>query len=193
MKKFIATLLFVITLISAFAVCASAASADTATERTNVFEQIYSLILSNSDKILSALAFMGSLVLAIAYRKGMLPILRGGISKIGEEIGHLKSETESFYKASEGKLSEAYKSIERAEGLFSSLSDRLAELEEELSAQNADRTNYSQMRIIMSAQIDMLYEIFMASSLPAYQKENVGEKICEMKKALAAGEAAGNE
>lgn len=192
MKRIITVLILTLTMIFALAVSASA-TGGIETDRSNVFEEIYDTAISHSDTILSALAFIGSLVLAIAYRKGMLPLLRGGIGKIGEEIGRLKSSAEAFYEGNEKKLGRAYESIERAEGLFSSLSDRLAVLEEELAAQSADRAHYSEMRIVMGAQIDMLYEIFMASSLPAYQKESVGEKICEMKRALAAVEADGNE
>jgi hypothetical protein len=41
------------------------------------------------------------------------------------------------------------------------------------------------MKTIMSAQVDMLYNIFMSSSLPQYSKDAVGERISEMKAALA--------
>ena len=37
------------------------------------------------------------------------------------------------------------------------------------------------MKIILSAQIDMLYDIFMTSSLPQYQKDAVSKRIGEMK------------
>ena len=37
----------------------------------------------------------------------------------------------------------------------------------------------------MKAQVDMLYEIFMSSSLPQYQKDSVGEKISSMRKSLS--------
>ena len=36
----------------------------------------------------------------------------------------------------------------------------------------------------MQNQIDMLYEVFISSSLPLYQKEAVGERIAEMKRIL---------
>ena len=40
------------------------------------------------------------------------------------------------------------------------------------------------MKIILESQIDMLYDIFMSSSIPLFQKEAVGEKISAMKKRL---------
>ena len=44
------------------------------------------------------------------------------------------------------------------------------------------------MRVIMSTQIDLLHDIFMSSSLPYYRKEEVGERVAEMKRALTAAE-----
>ena len=41
---------------------------------------------------------------------------------------------------------------------------------------------------VLKAEIDMLYEIFMAASLPQYLKERVGERVAEMKHALTEGE-----
>ena len=37
------------------------------------------------------------------------------------------------------------------------------------------------MKALMSAQIDMLYDIFMTSSLPQYQKDAVNQRVKEMK------------
>ena len=36
--------------------------------------------------------------------------------------------------------------------------------------------------------IDMLYEVFMHSSLPQYSKDALGEKVAEMKKSISLGE-----
>ena len=41
------------------------------------------------------------------------------------------------------------------------------------------------MKALMSAQIDMLYDIFMTSSLPQYQKDAVNKRISEMKEVRA--------
>ena len=37
---------------------------------------------------------------------------------------------------------------------------------------------------MVKAQIDMLYDVFMSSALPQYQKDAVGERIAKMKEAL---------
>ena len=46
------------------------------------------------------------------------------------------------------------------------------------------------MRTILAGQIDMLYSIFMSSGLPQYQKDEIGEKIKEMREELKSYEAA---
>ena len=45
------------------------------------------------------------------------------------------------------------------------------------------------MRTILAGQIDMLYAIFMSSGLPQYQKDEIGEKIKEMREELKSYEA----
>ena len=41
-----------------------------------------------------------------------------------------------------------------------------------------------QLRLVVDTQIDMLYDIFMSSALPQYQKDAVGERIAKMKGAI---------
>jgi hypothetical protein len=40
----------------------------------------------------------------------------------------------------------------------------------------------------MLGEIDMLYEIFISSSLPQYSKDAISERVAKMKKILLAGE-----
>ena len=42
----------------------------------------------------------------------------------------------------------------------------------------------AELRLILNSQIELLYEIFMSSSLPTYQKDAVGARFAEMKRAL---------
>ena len=44
--------------------------------------------------------------------------------------------------------------------------------------------NYEKIKFVLESQIDMLYTIFISSSLPQYQKEEVGAKINQMKEEL---------
>ena len=185
MKKiFTATVLFML-VFSIFSATAFASEADVSTgEGRNAFESLYYELCEHSDKIFSALAFVGSLLLIFTYRRGMLPILKGGISTLSASVTNLKEEAKKSGKLSESEIKNATEKLEKAENLLNVLTERLTRLDEELEgAKERDKQN-EDLKIIMKHQIDMLYEIFMSSSLPVYQKEAVGEKISIMKEQL---------
>jgi hypothetical protein len=90
----LSTLVIVLTLF--FSVKAFAAEDICAAEEITVeggeetfFDALYEACLTNADKIFSLLAFGGSLVTVISYRKGLLPLLTSGLrslKKSSEEI-----------------------------------------------------------------------------------------------------------
>lgn len=186
MKKiFTAAILFVL-VFSILSATAFANEADTGTdEEKNVFESLYSEISEHSDKIFSALAFVGSLLLIFTYRKGMLPILKGGIASLTSSVSHLKEEAKKSGELSESEIKNAAEKLEKAENILGALSERLTKLGDELEEAKAEQKKNADIKIIIEYQIDMLYEIFMSSSLPLYQKEAVGEKISAMKEKLS--------
>ena len=190
MKRII-TLLFLLTLIiSMFSVCAFAAEEEVAPtpESTTVFEEIYDQVLAHSDKILSALAFLASLFLAFAYKRGFLPLIRGGLNAISNAVGSLKDESERASEISREALAEANDKLAVAEQSLSELTEKLAVFEQELGNTKDMKTKTEEFRLVLETQSELLYEIFMSSSIPTYLKESVGEKMCAMKKALGASE-----
>jgi hypothetical protein len=62
--------------------------------------------------------------------------------------------------------------------------ETLDTLEEQLQCEAEYVKERKKMNRIMLAQIDMLYDIFMSSALPQYQKDAVGGKIQIMKEEL---------
>jgi len=69
------------------------------------------------------------------------------------------------------------------------LSDKVEELDvmlkEKFAYVDEAQQERQELKLILDSQIDMLYDIFMASALPQYQKDAVGEKIAKMKEAIA--------
>ena len=57
-------------------------------------------------------------------------------------------------------------------------------LVEDLRVRTLEAKGSEDTRVILSAQVDMLYDIFMTSALPQYQKDAVGERIAAMRGAL---------
>ena len=183
MKKTLILLLSIIFVFTLFGVAASAEYTDGEEAEANIFETVYTEALKHSDKILSALACSASLILAVVYKKGLLPLIKGALSALTSSVDSLKEETESASLAAKRSIEDSSARLESSQMLLKSLTERLEAIEKELSA-NEEESMRRDIKRVMSAQVDMLYEIFMSSSLPAYQKESVGEKISEMKKSL---------
>ena len=154
----------------------------------NLFSRIYAELTAYAAEILCALTFAGSVTLAVAYKKGLLPLLEKSLVSIGNAVARIRdSAKESAQKSDEigavidGKLT-ATKEV------LDTLAERVATLSETLGAikkdEECERIEKEKVRLVMSAQIDMLYDIFMSSALPQYQKDAVGERIGKMKEAL---------
>ena len=188
--------LFTAILVLVFAFCFSvSASADgvedgTNTEDTaaNVFETVYAEISAYSGEILCALTFVGSVVLAIAYKKGLLPIVKGSLLTISNTVSKMKeSASETAQRGIElGKYIED--SLGYTKEAIESLAERVHALDvaigEKLASESEMRKEKEALRLILASQIDMLYDVFMSAALPQYQKDMIGERYANMKGAL---------
>lgn len=194
MKKILTLILSILLIFSLLSVTAFAAeAADAPMTESNVFDEVYKVILRHSDKILSALAFLASLFLAFAYRSGIIPLVKGGLNTLGTAVSKLKEETDRASEISAKTISEAKDKLADTEQTLKALTDKLSLLEEKLGLAIEDKERAADMKIILESQIDMLYEIFMSSSIPLFQKEAVGEKITAMKRRLLGSEADSDE
>lgn len=154
-------------------------------EATNPFAILLDAVMAHSAEILSALTLIGSLVLAFAYKKGLIPIIQGSLNKISCAVENIRNFTDSESDTVKSMQSYIEESLEVICNLTEGLCDRLETLSCELGEIKSDSTDKEAMLIIMNAQIDMMYDVFMTSALPQYQKDSVGKKILKMKEALA--------
>ena len=150
----------------------------------NFFASIYGEAVENSDKILSALAFIGSVVLTFTYKKGLLPTLNSAIGKLSESVSKIKTSSEEQLDKSCKLLSDAGVYLENTEKCLNALSERLERLEGDLENAKESKSQREKFNLVLMAQTDMLYDIFMTSGLPQYQKDIVGEKISAMKEQI---------
>lgn len=201
-NKIIRNLIIFVFAVSILFLCGVASSAQTlpegeeaATESEgnqsegNLFEDIYVAVGESSAEILSVLAFVGSLIVAFAYKKGLLPTVKNGIGAIGNAVVQLKDATDGYSKHQDELISRLSERLDAAEEIlvgFAGTIDEVIKKTEDGSDAAEDRAN---MKALMSAQIDMLYDIFMTSSLPQYQKDAVSQRIREMKEVSALDEA----
>ena len=143
----------------------------------NIFEELYAAIEENADKIFSVLAFVGTLVVGVGYKSGLLPLLRNALSGLKGAIDGVKADGETTKALTDGKLQEISASLEKIE-------DELSDMKWQYESYEEICRDRESLRLIISGQIDMLYSIFMTSALPQYQKDEVGERISLMREEL---------
>lgn len=153
-------------------------------ETENGFTLAYNLLLDHLSELLSALTLIASLVVGYFYKKGLLPSVKGVLSGINGAVGRLKESSDKEIenrkndaKKVEDTLASFGKSLEEQGKLISCIEERLIS-EEEYYKQK------EKLNLILTSQVDMLYNIFISSSLPQYQKDAMNEKILAMKKEL---------
>ncbi len=157
-----------------------------ATENDNaLFESLLSAFEENASEIFSILAFIGSLIIMLSYKKGLLPIITDGLKALKSGIKTVNDKSELFNEHAIGICDSIDARLERAEKITEAVLKSAETVEEDIAEIKKTSTENEKLKVILTAQIDMLYEIFMSASLPQYLKDNVGEKIAQMKSALA--------
>ena len=154
-------------------------------ESTNPFAELYTYVCEHADNLFSVLAFSGSLLLAFFYKKGLMPALSSALTSLRTSVKSIGDTAERTLAGSESSYAELKGKMELVGQGIDTLCIAIADLDERLAASEAQIDQGKAMRTIISAQVDMLYSIFMSSSLPQYSKDAVGERIAEMKAALA--------
>ena len=201
MKKLLITPLIILTVISLFSFsCLAADETEKAIDETltetaeeNFFESIYVEFLKHSDKLFSALTFLASILVIFAYKKGLIPIIKASLGALSTAVSSLKEENERAGIAANDAILSASEKLGSAENLIIGLAERLDGIEKQLDEACEKSISYDTVYTVIRGQIDMLYEVFMSSSLPAYQKEAVGERITEMKRSISSFDKAVNK
>lgn len=192
MKKILLTLLIIAILtfslsVSAFAQDSGEAQSDEVQQsgaEANPFEALYAFFLENSTEIFSTLAFLGSLTVAVCYKRGMLPALADAVGGIGTAVGGLRSDNASALSDITAKSADMLEKMGVTQSSLADAAELIRELSERLATAEETKNELDSIRCAISVQIDVLYDIFMASSLPQYRKDLIGERVSEMKSFL---------
>lgn len=154
----------------------------------NVFTTIFNQLKSYATEIFCGMTFIGSLILAYAYKKGLIPLIEKTLVSISGAVAKIKERTESGAIATEELGASLSEKLEKSEMIVNSMIDKIGEMNKELAeikTSELERTDScKELSIIVGTQIDMLYDIFMTSALPQYQKDAVGERVAKMKETL---------
>ena len=155
----------------------------------NVFTSVFNQIKSYATEIFCAMTFIGSLILAYAYKKGLIPLVEKTLISIGGAVSKIREKTESGALATEKLGEDLLTRLEGSEALIKTLVDRIGTMNDDLASVKSSELERNEksneLSVIVMTQIDMLHDIFMTSALPQYQKDAVGERVAKMKEALA--------
>ncbi len=143
------------------------------------FEAIYETVLDNSDNIFSLLAFAGTLIIALVYKKGLLPTVTNAARMISDSLKKMNEENEKCVRQTEGQ-GELITAC--TEGL-SRLTEEFKRLSNEIESDSISNER-KMIGTLLDTQIELLRDVFLSSSLPHHQKEAVQAKVTEMKEAL---------
>ena len=127
----------------------------------------------------------------LCYKKGLMPVVNDGLKALKSGVKAINEKSESFNEHAIGICESIDERLNRAEEMAEVMLKSTELVDKKLSELQSEGREREKLSIILSSQIDMLYEIFMSASLPQYLKDSVGEKIGEMKAAL--GKEANNE
>lgn len=154
------------------------------TDAKNPFEVMFEAVKDYATEIFCSLSLACSLILAYCYKRGLIPLLSSGLNSLSGVVKSVKESTErgegetrELSKIVTARLTEAENALDIITASVTDLGARLDELKE-------DKNEKAEMKIILGAQVDMLYSIFMTSALPQYQKDEVGARIASMRQAL---------
>lgn len=150
----------------------------------NPFSLLWCGVKDYATEIFCALTFIASLFLSYAYKRGLLPTVSGAIGTLSTLVSKIKESTEREGEKSDA-MSEAFASflektkeaLEKSDDKLQTISDKLRALDERQGEQDGFKT-------VLEGQVELLYDVFMSSSLPQYKKDEIGERVAKMKEAL---------
>ena len=156
-----------------------------AEDKESFFALLFSAVEDNLSEILSALAIIGSLIIMFSYKKGFIPLIREGLSALSGGVKAVSEKANSLNLNTEEIAGNLEQKLEDAQNLLFGMENTLAQLEISLGELEKSKKEREMLSVVLCAEVDMLYEIFMSASLPQYLKDNVGEKIRAMKSKLS--------
>ena len=150
-------------------------------EGSTFFASLYVGAREHLGEIFCALTLVGSIFLAFAYKKGLLPVVTKALGAISSSVGKLGENTDTFTSKIEGESKRLVESLGLVQEKIVCFENALSRIEEELLAARVNGSMLEKTERTLEEQIEMLYELFMSSALPQYQKDAVAKKIADMR------------
>ncbi len=156
---------------------------DTVEETPITAEMVKDFILTNLDKICSAMSFALCAVLAWLYKKGFLPYLSNGLKQLGGALSATKDGLTKVVDANREDVKMAVEVIDKRMDEVKDAVDKIDELQKLYEAQEQEKAKL-EAKIKRSDEINlltcqMIKEIFVNTNIPQYLKDNVNTYYAE--------------
>lgn len=136
-------------------------------------------------EILSALTLIGSLAIAFTYKRGLLPLLSGALGRLGDTSGAAKASAESAAQTAEQIHSTVKSATAETARICGELTDGIHGMTQRIVQMETQLAQSRKADSATVATVELLYDIFMSSSLPNYRKEEVSARLKSIMAALA--------
>ena len=157
-------------------------------EENNDFEELYKVIMNHISEILSLAAFIGSLICAIIYKSGLMPLMENGLKSLKNAATKIKEATDKAEFDNKESIGAISSRINNIEDTVTDLRNAFLALTKTLEGYQGHMDHQKRLDTVLEGELDMLYDIFMTSALPEYEKTRVGERMTKLKEALNSGE-----
>ena len=166
-----------------------AASAETVTDEgaaedeAGFLDSAFALLSERLPLLLSALTLLGTTLLARLFRSSLVPIIEGGMKRVGGGVEQLEEKTRELLKKNEDQLESLALLVSRlaetsgaekvrADAMMQTFDGAMAKLNEDLRLEGAR----------LDGVLQMLKEVFTAARLPAASKLALEEIYLETSK-----------
>lgn len=151
-----------------------------------IFGEIYSCLASHAGEIFSTLSFIGTVAVALAYKRGLIPLLRDGLGAIGGAAGNISTSAERAQAVTEEAIAGVRRALDGFSDTLRTIERAGEETSERLRALEGEEYDKKALTKILLEQINMLSDIFMSTSLPQFRKDEIAERAKEMRDLVAA-------
>ena len=151
-------------------------------ESKSFFSALYNGVRENLGEIFCALTLLGSLVLAVAYKRGLLPLMTKALGAIGGSVGKLGEDAASFSSKISERTERLERALDEAKADIFGFGELLENIAMELAVLKSGNEKIERTERALDTQTEMLFELLMSSSLPQYQKDAVAMKLSDIKR-----------
>ena len=159
---------------------------DTESQDATISKQIKDLLSEHIGEIFCTLTFVGSCLTAILYKKGLMPSVSNSLALINKNASSVFKRIYEYSENTDTMVSDLCHKTENALACISDFSEKVLsvtkdtkELSNEVGKIESDG---EKLKKIITMQNEMLYTIFMSSSIPQYQKDSIGEVYEKIKR-----------